>query len=121
MSLAQKLYGYSHSSHRLIIEDDGSLVFDLYFFGDGNYSEYVTTIHVEGEAAKRAREDMERWAKRPLPDDEALADAIASRFSGVSDARDWVDELCLPYREVHDPFATGDPAWQRVTLKHGAQ
>ena len=121
MSLVRKLYGYSHSSHRLFIEDDGSLVFDLYFFGGDSYSEYVTTIYVEGEAAKRAREDMERWAQRPLPSDEALADAIEARFNGVPSARGWMDELRLPYKEVHDPFVTDDPAWQTVTMKHGAQ
>jgi hypothetical protein len=121
METCRQLGGFPHSSHKAIVREDGSLVFDLYFFGDDNYSEYVTTIYVEGEAAVRAREDMERWAKRPLADAEALADAIASRFNGISGARDWMDELRLPYKEVHDPFATDDPAWQRVTLKHGAQ
>ena len=121
MSLVRQLKGYSHSSHKLIIEDDGSLVFDLYFFGDDNYSEYVRTLHVEGKAVSLARGDMELWAKRPLPDEELLAAAIESRFDTVSGAQDWMDELRLPYKEVLDPFATDDPAWQTVRMKHGAQ
>ena len=121
MSLVRKLNGFAHSSHRLIIADDGALVFDLYFFGDDNYSEYVRTLHVEGDAVSRAREDMELWAKRPLPDDRALADAIESRFDSVLGAQEWMDELRLPYKEVLDPFVTGDPGWQTVKMMHGAQ
>ena len=121
MSLMRQLKGYSHSSHKLFIEDDGSLVFDLYFFGDDNYSEYVRMLHVEGESVARAREDMELWAKRPLPDDQALADAIESRFGTVLGAQEWMDELRLPYKEILDPFATDDPAWQTVKMMHAAQ
>jgi hypothetical protein len=116
MSAWRKMSGFPHSSHKMIVADDGSWVFDLYFFGDDCYSDSVTQIHVDCETTVRAREDMELWARRSLVGDEALAEAIDSRFGSVPGVRTWLDALRLPYTEIRDPFATDDPAWQTVTL-----
>jgi len=104
----RQLTGYSHSSHKAIVRDDGSLVFDLYDFGSDAMSEYITTIYVLGVAAVKARMDMGAWARRPLMSDVELADALAERFNAVSSARSWLDERAIAYKEVFDHFATGD-------------
>ena len=104
----RQLTGYSHSSHKAIVRDDGSLVFDLYDFGGETMSEYITTIYVRGESVAMARVDMDTWAGRPLTSESELADALKERFYSVSSARDWLDEKGIPYKEVFDHFATGD-------------
>ena len=104
----RQLTGYSHSSHKAIVRDDGSLVFDLYDFGSETMSEYITTIYVSGVDAVAARMDMGAWAGRPLVSDAELADALAERFDAVSSARSWLDEQTIAYKEVFDHFATGN-------------
>ena len=102
----RQLQGYPHSSHKAIVRDDGSIVFDLYFFGDDDYSEYTTTIYVRGEAAFQARRDMENWAGHALTTNCELADALKHRFGGISSARTWLDDADIAYEEVFDHFAT---------------
>jgi hypothetical protein len=104
----RQLTGYAHSSQKVIVRDDGSLVFDLYDFGGETMSEYVTTIYVLGVEAVKARMDMGAWARRPLVSDAEMADALAERFGAVCSARSWLDEKAIAYKEVFDHFATGN-------------
>lgn len=108
MDVSKKMRGYSHSSQTAIVREDGSLVFDLYDFGSETMNEYITTLYVTGEAVITARADMERWARRPLASHEELADSLVRRFGSVSEARHWLEDQGIPFKEVYDPWATGD-------------
>ena len=103
----RQLRGYLHSSQKVVARSDGSLVFDLYDFGDDDHYEYVTTIHVIGEEAAQVRVQMEKWANRPLASLDAVAEVLAQRFDTVSDARQWLEQSAIPFEEVFDPFVLG--------------
>ena len=88
---------------------DGRIQLDLYDFSDEAQSSMGNDVawywRVDAVHKPRLIKLLEEQTGTPIPDDQALLDALAKNFEHVHAIRDWLKEKWIPCQEVFDSWA----------------
>lgn len=97
------------SSAAASVLGDGRIQLDLYDFSDEAQSSMGHDVawYWKIEASQKARliELLAEQIGAPIPDDQALLEALARDFPDVHAVRNWLKEKCIPFEEQFDSSA----------------
>jgi hypothetical protein len=108
VKLKSPFWGEGSSAGACILAD-GGLQLDLYDFSDAAQSSMGNDVawywRVAPEHKPRLIQLLEQRTGAPIPDDQALLNALAQNFEHVHAVRDWLKANSIPFEEVFDSWA----------------